>query len=235
MHEQQSKVVENEFPPGTSNKLMKIRTDIRTNNFDQQVIQVEFVVIHYTACGIARTLDILCDEARKVSAHLVIDLDGTVFELIPCLNEPPLRGWHSGKSHWTDKSNKEWSAFNDFSIGIELVNENGNVFPFTEAQYQSLEAVLTKLRDTHPALKSPERIIGHEQIAGFRGKSDPGREFDWTRLLKPIYPDQVLPEYQTKLSAELVSAFQKIALHAPHEQAARDIFFSKLSELIESL
>lgn len=214
---------------------MNIRTDIRTKNFDQQAIQVEFVVIHYTACGIARTLDILCDEARKVSAHLVIDLDGTVFELIPCLNEAPLRGWHSGKSRWTDSSNREWSAFNDFSIGIELVNENGNIFPFTDAQYQSLEIVLIKLRETHPALKSPERIVGHEQIAGFRGKSDPGREFDWKRLLQSIYPGQATPDYQTKLSAELVSAFHKIALHAPHEQGARDTFFSRMSELIELL
>jgi len=228
-------VAENGFRLATNSKVMNIRTDIRTKNFDQQTIQVEFVVIHYTACGIARTLDILCDEARKVSAHLVIDLDGTVYELIPCLYEAPLRGWHSGKSKWTDKNHKAWSTFNDFSIGIELVNENGNIFPFTDAQYKSLEIVLTKLRDAHPALSSPERIIGHEQIAGFRGKSDPGREFDWARLLKPIYPGQSIPEYQTKLSAELVSAFQKIALHAPHDQNARDIFFSTMSELIELL
>ena len=214
---------------------MIIRTDISTKNFDQRVIPVEFVVIHYTACGIKRALEILCDEARQVSAHLVIDIDGTVFELIPCLNEAPLRGWHSGKSHWTDKNQQQWSTFNDFSVGIELVNEYGNIFPFSDAQYQSLDIVLRKLRDAHPALKSSERIIGHEQIAGFRGKSDPGIKFDWQRLLKPIYPDQAIAQYHTKLSDDTANALQVIALHAPHEQDARDSFFSKMSELIELL
>jgi N-acetyl-anhydromuramyl-L-alanine amidase AmpD len=216
-------------------QVIQVRTDVRTKNFDDRVIPVEFVVVHYTACSARRTFDILCDESRKASAHLVIDVDGTVFELVPCLDGAPKRAWHSGKSEWTDANNRTWSAFNDFSIGIELVNENGNLFPFTKQQYESLAVVLNVLKQQHPALSNPDRVIGHEQIAGFRGKSDPGEQFDWNHVWSSVYAGNTPPHYQPRMPKELVEAFRVVSCHAPSEADARDNFFCSLSELMERI
>ena len=86
--------------------------------------------------------------------------------------------------------NKQWKNFNAFSIGIELINLNGNLFPFTDQQYQSLFKVLNHLKNKYPALESEKRILGHEQIAGFRGKKDPGVLFDWPLLFQKVYKKQ---------------------------------------------
>ena len=97
------------------------------------------------------------------------------------------------KNHWKNvketkkETNKQWKNFNNFSIGIELINLNGNLFPFTDQQYQSLFKVINHLKNKYPALNSEKRILGHEQIAGFRGKKDPGVLFDWPLLFQKIY------------------------------------------------
>ena len=77
-----------------------------------------------------------------------------------------------------------WKGFNDFSIGIELVNYNGNVFPYTDQQYEALAQVILHLKSKYSSLKQAKRIVGHEHISGFRGKADHGHLFDWKRFLR---------------------------------------------------
>ena len=125
--------------------------------------------------------------SRQVSCHLLINGDGEVFEMVPCWRGECLKAFHAGKSQWTDSSGRLWQRFNDFSIGIELVNWNGNFCPYTESQYRALCQALRRLKEIYPALRDPERILGHEHIAGFRGKSDPGRLFDWGRVFQEVF------------------------------------------------
>lgn len=212
-----------------------LRTDIRSPNFTPTAIPVEFVVVHYTACGLSRALELLTDPKREVSAHFVIDEAGTVYELVQALNGTAFKAWHSGKSSWCDSSGRNWEAFNTFSIGIEIVNENGNLFPYSERQYQSLISLLTHLKSLYPALASAERIIGHEQIAGFRGKSDPGILFDWPRIFSALYGSVEPPTRAARLPRGMAEALNALAKHAPVEAEARDIFFSLLSQTIESM
>jgi N-acetyl-anhydromuramyl-L-alanine amidase AmpD len=80
----------------------------------------------------------------------------------------------------------ERTAFNMFSIGIEIINLNGNLFPYTEAQYAALTELLAHLIRRFPVLARAGRIVGHEDIAGFRGKCDPGVLFDWARVLNSL-------------------------------------------------
>jgi N-acetylmuramoyl-L-alanine amidase len=182
---------------------MEIITSHRSPNFSDLLIPVEFVVVHYTACTLERTLEIFMDRTMEASAHIVIDRDGSVFELVDCLNGAAKRAWHAGKSRYevsreSDRVHVE--AFNDRSIGIELVNLNGNIFPYTEAQYASLFALLEVLKGLYPNLTRPDAIIGHEQIAGFRGKCDPGRLFEWERLYSVCFPGQGLPDRRSLCS-----------------------------------
>lgn len=184
---------------------MQVSRTVRSPNFTDVAIPVRYVVLHFTAAPLTRTLGILTDPATEVSAHLVIDRDGTVYELVECLSGVAKRAWHAGKSRLEVTSGPRQEViegFNDFSIGIELVNLNGNIFPYTEAQYSSLVSLIEVLKGLYPALRQPEAIVGHEQIAGFRGKSDPGRLFEWSRLFAVCYPGQGAPERHCLCSPE---------------------------------
>ena len=129
----------------------------------------EFVVIHYTAmasCAAAR--DRLCDAGAEVSAHYLIDYDGTVHALV----DEAKRAWHAGAGTW-----RGLDDMNSRSIGVELANDGTE--PFPEPQMVALEGLLAGImaRWSIPA----GNVIGHSDMAPGR-KSDPGARFDWRRL-----------------------------------------------------
>lgn len=105
----------------------------------------------------------------KVSAHVLIDREGTVVQFVPF----HLRAWHAGDSLFQGKV-----ACNDFSIGVEL--EGTNETPYEKEQYHSLANVITLLMAAYPHI-TRDRIVGHADIAPER-KTDPGRAFDWPYL-----------------------------------------------------
>lgn len=109
----------------------------------------------------------------RVSAHVMIRRDGAITQYVPF----SMRAWHAGQSQYQGRT-----ACNDFSIGIEL--EGTDSIPYTDAQYESLSALIEALLATYPTL-SAERITGHSDIAPGR-KTDPGPAFDWARCRKMI-------------------------------------------------
>ncbi|HRK70212.1 MAG TPA: N-acetylmuramoyl-L-alanine amidase [Micropepsaceae bacterium] len=144
---------------------------------------IDMIVMHYTGMKTAaEAIDRLCDPASRVSAHYVLDEDGTLYQLVP----EALRAWHAGVSHWAGES-----GLNACSIGIEIVNP-GHEFgyrEFPEAQIARLEelARLIMARHNIPA----RRIVGHSDIAPAR-KTDPGEKFPWARLARAgigLWPD----------------------------------------------
>ena len=156
-------------------------------HFEDQEIPVEFVVLHYTAQSLEESLRIFTSGSKALSCHLLIDEKGKVYELVKCWEGTCYKAFHAGQSSFLDSQSRRWDSFNNFSLGIELVNWNGNIFNFTEDQYQSLFELLTHLKSIYPALQNPERIVGHEHITGFRGKKDPGALFDWEKLFQSLY------------------------------------------------
>ena len=102
----------------------------------------------------------------RVSAHFFIRRDGALIQLVPC----GLRAWHAGVSSWRGRE-----RCNDFSIGVEL--EGSDEIPFTDAQYATLDRLVTALRAAYPSMD----VAGHSDIAPGR-KTDPGPHFDWGRL-----------------------------------------------------
>ena len=105
----------------------------------------------------------------QVSAHFLIERDGTVTQFVSCLD----RAWHAGVSRFDGREN-----CNDFSLGIEL--EGTDEEPYTDRQYHMLVELIEHLRHAWPAI-TVERICGHCDIAPGR-KTDPGPAFDWVRL-----------------------------------------------------
>jgi len=217
---------------------MQIDQTIHSPNFDDESIPVEFLVLHYTAGSLSRALEVLTDPARQVSSHLVIAEDGAVFELVPCWDGQACRAWHAGRSRWLDGA-RSWERFNDFSLGIELVNLNGNLLPYTPAQYAALAEVVAQLKARYPALRSPEHVLGHEHIAGMMGKADPGRMFDWISFFVACYPDHAMPAREPICPHELQAGFKKIvdalpeaAIPAGSEAAIR--FWHGISATMET-
>ena len=109
-------------------------------------------------------------QGLEVSAHLFIDREGAVVQLVGFDD----RAWHAGVSEYCGREN-----CNDFSIGIEL--EGTDDLAYTDAQYQALAEVVPVIQQ-HYAISS-SAITGHSDIAPGR-KTDPGPAFDWSRLRK---------------------------------------------------
>ncbi|MDE0092638.1 MAG: hypothetical protein OXN83_05090, partial [Oligoflexia bacterium] len=63
----------------------------------------------------------------------------------------------------------------------------------------------------YPALKSSDRVLGHEHVAGCRGKKDPGCFFDWKRLFKKVYADSEKTRFSvlTKKQSDSLSFMKK--------------------------
>ena len=144
-------------------------------NFENRPAEtdLDLLILHYTGMQSAEaSLARLCDPVAKVSAHYLIDEDGTLYRLV----DEEKRAWHAGVSHWAGEED-----INSCSLGIELQNP-GHEFgyrAFPDAQITVLIELCADIlsRHTIPA----KRIIGHSDVAPER-KEDPGELFDWRRL-----------------------------------------------------
>lgn len=127
------------------------------------------VVLHYTAmasCAEARAR--LCDPVHEVSAHWLVDVDGSAEALV----EEGRRAWHAGAGAWG-----ECQDVNSASIGIEIQNDGAS--PFPARQMAGVERLLADVLGRWEI--APQGVIGHSDMAPKR-KRDPGPRFDWRRL-----------------------------------------------------
>jgi N-acetylmuramoyl-L-alanine amidase len=122
----------------------------------------------------ASAIDRLCDPAAKVSAHYVVDEDGTVHRLIA----EEHRAWHAGASHW-----RGITDVNSASVGIEIVNpgHEWGYRAFPDAQIEALIPLVAAIKDRYGVTRG--NIVGHSDIAPVR-KRDPGELFPWHRLAR---------------------------------------------------
>lgn len=84
------------------------------NNSGRFAAPPTLIVMHYTAGGSGKlAADFLCQSSTQASAHIVIDRDGTPYQILP-FNEV---AWHAGPSTWRGRQ-----YCNQYSIGIEIAN-----------------------------------------------------------------------------------------------------------------
>ncbi|GGA40014.1 N-acetylmuramoyl-L-alanine amidase [Sphingomonas psychrolutea] len=149
--------------------------DTPSPNFDERLLPVSIVVLHYTGMQTAEAaIDRLRDPAAKVSAHYLIAEDGQVLRMVA----EEKRAWHAGKSRW-----RGIEDVNSASIGIEIVNP-GHEFgyrPFLEEQIDALIPLLAGIKERYGITRG--NVVGHSDIAPTR-KQDPGELFPWSRLAK---------------------------------------------------
>lgn len=145
-------------------------------NFDERTLPISLIVLHYTGMeNGAAALERLCDPMAKVSAHYVVDEDGSVYGLV----DEEKRAWHAGVSEWEGQTN-----INSASIGIEIVNgghnvplPDGSLPPFPDVQINAVIALCKDIQSRHGTLG----LVGHSDVAPGR-KIDPGEHFPWSGL-----------------------------------------------------
>ena len=152
-----------------------VQREAPSPNWDERSLPVSMAVLHYTGMPTGdEALARMCDAAAKVSAHYMIDEDGTVTRMVP----EGKRAWHAGLSYW-----RGITDVNSASVGIELVNpgHEWGYRPFPEAQIESLIPLLAAIMKRHRI--APSNVVGHSDIAPTR-KEDPGELFDWGLLAR---------------------------------------------------
>lgn len=149
--------------------------DTPSPNFDERTLPISMIVLHYTGMqdgpsALAR----LRDPEAKVSAHYLVEEDGTVCRLVA----EDQRAWHAGRSHWRGVTD-----VNSASVGIEIVNpgHDWGYRPFTEEQIDALVPLVAAIKERHAITRG--NVVGHSDIAPTR-KRDPGELFPWARLAR---------------------------------------------------
>jgi len=155
-------------------------------NFDRRPAGsvIDILLLHYTGMETGdAALERLCDPDSKVSAHYLVDEDGTAYQLV----KDKCRAWHAGVSSWGGETD-----INARSIGIELVNP-GHEFGyrrFPEAQMERLATLASEIVLHHRI--PDDGVLGHSDVAPGR-KQDPGELFDWATLAATgvgLWPDR---------------------------------------------
>jgi N-acetylmuramoyl-L-alanine amidase len=144
-------------------------------NFDDRALPITMIVLHYTGMESAEAaVARLRDAEAKVSAHYVVDEDGSILQLV----DEDKRAWHAGRSHW-----RGITDVNSASIGIEIVNP-GHEFgyrPFPDAQMGALIPLVADIKERHGITRG--NVVGHSDVAPAR-KQDPGELFNWHALAR---------------------------------------------------
>ncbi len=168
------------------------------------LMEPQLIVLHETAGHLARgnSAGFLANNSKKVSAHVTIERDGSIIQLVD-FNRV---AWHAGKSEWLGRK-----ECNGWSIGIELVGPGilyqrgkdkavstfglvlplkdcvevdsaahggkGWWLPFTEAQIETCETLVRALGLAYERISD---VAGHYEVS-------PGRKVDPS----PLYPIDV--------------------------------------------
>ncbi len=165
-HNLSQSYVEKEYPQYIKEKKGKYWEVIYpTESKSIGINDAQGIILHHTAARkIKHALKMFTDSTYKVSAHVLIDEDGTRF----ILAEPTSITWHAGYSMLNGRE-----KCNEFTIGIEFQG-NTLVKPLTNDQIQSaidyIIPVMKKYRisqnniTTHQSIRN-EWLVNHPELA----------------------------------------------------------------------
>lgn len=189
-------------------------------------ITPRMVVVHDTAGALRPFSSVEWLEAptSTVSAHFVVERDGTITQMVPT----DRMAYHCGVSEWPEGSGK---SCNGRAIGIEVVSPGpllprgdkavasfGHLFgpeglldlpetahhqaalwlDYTDQQIAAVEAIVAAIGKAYPTVTE---VVGHYQISP-RRKVDPGPHFPLAQMAA------VLPERRPAAPADAVAEIQ---------------------------
>lgn len=170
-----------------------------------RTVEPEFVMVHFMSAVVNHpddpyNMDYIRDifEDYGISVHYVIGRDGTIYCYIP----EDRAAYHAGNGEFAGDE-RLTNMMNQYAIGIELVAigsqsdmaqyMTGREYQaltvdvgFTDAQYESLQALVADICGRNGIPMDRAHIIGHQDYSP--RKTDPGELFDWERLLGSSEP-----------------------------------------------
>ena len=155
-----------------------------SNNYSDRPpsMEIDCVVLHATAGGLAGTLAWFENPNSGVSAHYVVAKNGRVFQMV----EERTKAHHAGASEFQGRED-----FNRFSVGIEIVNLNDGQDPYPPDQFEAMVNLTDYLVEKYDIQR--QWIVTHADISTV-GKTDP-RGFPVHELVTRVYdPATNLPE-----------------------------------------
>lgn len=148
-----------------------------STHFNERTCGVDMIVLHATATdSLEQTFFYLIDkeEQPRVSAHYVIDRDGTVYRLV----DESKRAWHAGIASWGSIT----EDINSHSIGIEFQCPAIGDQAFAEFTPEQITAGMELCRQLMERYQiKPQNVVAHSDIAPDR-KYDPGMTFPFEQF-----------------------------------------------------
>ena len=132
--------------------------------------KVKALVLHCSSHSAKDMIEVL--KERELSSHYIIDVDGSVLQLV----SEKKRAWHAGQSKW-----RGMEMLNQYSVGIELSSPTLGQDTYAPEQLASL-IKLSRQIIRHYQIPAAN-VVAHSDIAPTR-KPDPGLAFPWRKLAK---------------------------------------------------
>ena len=174
---------------------------VETPNHGDEITP-QYVVFHYTGGVGPGVLRMLTENVVKASAHLLLQRDGTIVQLLPL----DRKAWHVGRSNWGSLSslNKDTIGIEMENLGLLQRNEtgwvtwNGDVVPgdqvfvdtdgsgwhaFTDEQVAVAQDILATIAAADPKIID---VLGHADLSPGR-KADPGPAFPIETLRAAVF------------------------------------------------
>jgi N-acetylmuramoyl-L-alanine amidase len=134
---------------------------------------INALILHHTGGNLAGSYDVLQGRksSHRVGIHYLVT-DETPPRVIAMVPEAKV-AYHAGKSGW-----RQFDGLNQNSIGIEIINLDGNLHRYPAAQQELVAKLCADILRRHPAI-APTEVLAHSDIAIGR-KIDPGLLFPWS-------------------------------------------------------
>ena len=130
-------------------------------NHNARTSPIRLIVLHADASPSEKgTLGWFMDPASKVSYHVLIGRQGTVYRIV----DESRRAWHAGKSAWPGIAD-----VNSASLGLSFANRHDGREALTPVQIAVAQDIIADWRARYPTI---EAVTTHAAVAPGR-KTDP--------------------------------------------------------------
>jgi N-acetylmuramoyl-L-alanine amidase len=204
-----------------SNEPFKVDQCFNCAATEPRSVAVTYLILHHTASPLPSALEILkgTDPQHKVGIHYLVsdELSPRVFKLAPEEHSTP----HAGKSKWLNVK-----SMNQASVGIEIVNLDGNTQLYPKAQIDKVISLSLDIIKRYQI--PPTNVLAHSDVAIGR-KVDPGSNFPWKLLAEKgvgAWPDdrdvERLKLVYTKKLPSRSELFQMLKTYGYQPENARE-------------
>ncbi len=176
-----------------------IAQDLPCHEVESRKQPIRYLILHHTAASLPSSMQILQGkhETNKVGIHYLVcnKPEAQIYRFAP----EHLATSHAGKSAW-----RQDQSLNQSSVGIEIVNLDGNLNPYSPSQISQLIALCQEIVIRYKI--DPTHVLAHSDIAIGR-KKDPGSLFPWKQLAEAgigAWPDDAdIKQFQSRYAKKL--------------------------------